>query len=593
MYRKLFNKSRTNKRAQNTTLAVECLENRRLMAADISLAANGLLSIKTGTAADNVRIYSAEGKTQVSIQMGNAALEKYSFTKVYQLDIRTYAGNDTISNETRIPSIVLSGNGNDSVYGGSGADTIYGGNGNDYLYGSRGNDTIYGDAGKDRILGGGGEDLLVGDNVALATSDAAIAAMKTGVYNDFIDGGADDDWIVGLLGDDRLVGGGGDDIVYGNMGNDEIHGDGIDGLNYVRRDAQYSGNDSLYAGDGNDQIYGGYGKDQIMGEHGDDVIVGGEGDDFLMGDAGNDHMYGAGGNDHLWGGDGNADWLYGEEGDDWLDAGSGAEGLNTSIGGNGNDFNAYITKVGGTSAIDIAQGGSKNCFILASIAAVNNTGVDLSSRITYRGNGYYDVALFQQVGSSIVTVQVPVQFDGTLRSTDPVAHFRGQEGESWAIIMNRAIASHLGVDLNKTNGGDAGPVLFALTGRNVTGTFALFTGDIAAPLTTNSRDLLIANFQAGRAIIAGTRNTQEQMTGNMFAADHVYTVLNVIPTYIFNPFGPPTLINCDIILYNPWGIDVNADSLAAGTATASGANDGVIAVNWEMFRLNFDEIRFA
>lgn len=203
--------------------------------------------------------------------------------------------------------------------------------------------------------------------------------------------------------------------------------------------------------------------------------------------------------------------------------------------------------------------------------------------------------LFDDSPSGIATVSV--SFDGILLSTDPISHFRNQEGESEAIIMNRAIAQHLGINLGTATGGNAGPVLFALTGLAVSGNDA--TGvwrDLtffANPLTDVDRDALINKIRAGKTVIAGTRNTSPQMNGNFFAPDHVYAVFGVVTKYAGTPFGPPILVSCDVLLYNPWGTDVKDDSLAAGTATAVGANDGYISVPWELFRLNFDELKFA
>ena len=55
-----------------------------------------------------------------------------------------YAGDDTFSNSTDLPS---------RVWGGDGNDIIFGGSGNDFLRGEEGNDFILGGAGDDTILG--------------------------------------------------------------------------------------------------------------------------------------------------------------------------------------------------------------------------------------------------------------------------------------------------------------------------------------------------------------------------------------------------------------------------------------------------------
>jgi len=81
-------------------------------------------------------------------------------------------------------------------------------------------------------------------------------------------------------------------------------------------------------------------------------------------------------------------------------------------GGSGNDFMAYTTVVNGATNMDIAQRGANNCFILASMVAVASRGVDIGSRITYSGNGNYNVALFRKTGSVYTATSVSMQSGG-------------------------------------------------------------------------------------------------------------------------------------------------------------------------------------
>ncbi len=70
--------------------------------------------------------------------------------------------------------------------------------------------------------------------------------------------------------------------------------------------------DNLKGGDGNDWLYGYGGSDNLEGGSGDDVLYGGDGSDVLYGGGGNDIIYGEAGNDsfivnpgaHCFGGDG-------------------------------------------------------------------------------------------------------------------------------------------------------------------------------------------------------------------------------------------------------------------------------------------------
>jgi len=51
----------------------QSLEDCKLMTVNVSLAANGLPSILTDNAADNVRVYQANGQTRVDVTNGTAA----------------------------------------------------------------------------------------------------------------------------------------------------------------------------------------------------------------------------------------------------------------------------------------------------------------------------------------------------------------------------------------------------------------------------------------------------------------------------------------------------------------------------------------
>ncbi len=59
---------------------------------------------------------------------------------------------------------IVSGSGNDRLYGDAAVNQISGGAGNDAIYGQSGNDVLRGEAGNDVISGGSGMDILHGDN---------------------------------------------------------------------------------------------------------------------------------------------------------------------------------------------------------------------------------------------------------------------------------------------------------------------------------------------------------------------------------------------------------------------------------------------
>jgi VCBS repeat-containing protein len=80
---------------------------------------------------------------------------------------------------------------------------IVGGNGNETLTGSAGADLIFGQNGNDTLSGGEGNDLLCGGN-----------------GNDILSGGGGDDSLGGAAGNDRLTGGPGADRFSGGIGSD-------------------------------------------------------------------------------------------------------------------------------------------------------------------------------------------------------------------------------------------------------------------------------------------------------------------------------------------------------------------------------------
>lgn len=79
--------------------------------------------------------------------------------------------------------------------------TIFAGDGNDSVVSGSGNDLIFGEAGIDSLMGGAGNDSIVGGNDA-----------------DYLYGGLGNDVLIGGNGADWLFGEGGDDILIGSNG---------------------------------------------------------------------------------------------------------------------------------------------------------------------------------------------------------------------------------------------------------------------------------------------------------------------------------------------------------------------------------------
>jgi Ca2+-binding RTX toxin-like protein len=327
-FKSLFTKSNRAKRTQLRRSSLqprfESLEDRRMMTADIWTTAPGadgtidVVAVGT-TGADQITVNSYTATQQIAgprgmrtIQVpmievrisdaggsqrldaaGNPLVRSFEQAKVSELRFFGDSGDDTITNNSSIPSYMYGEGGNDSLFGGSGADRIYGdsdastGVGQDKLYGRDGNDHLSGGALNDELWGGFGKDILYGDG-----------------------------------GHDNLSGEAGDDHLFGGPGNDNL----IGGLN----------NDELWGGYGDDILSGNSGNDLLVGEFGSDRLFGGSDDDILMG--GHRHLsvqnavrnaelgtdtpiytqYDDGNADHLWGGEGLDDYHF-NVWSDWID----------------------------------------------------------------------------------------------------------------------------------------------------------------------------------------------------------------------------------------------------------------------------------
>ncbi|KAA3650614.1 MAG: calcium-binding protein [Proteobacteria bacterium] len=336
--------------------------------------------------------------------------------------------------------------GNDSLFGGDGVDELYGFGGDDYLSGGTGNETVLmGGDGNDTIDGNHGDDVLTGgsgnDN------------LHGGQGNDLLDGGDDNDFLNGGDGDDTLNGGAGNDTLFSTNGLNQLNGDAGDdvyvvalnnspsespdvisdsgGYDKIQFDemvfsnrieftdqggdllVQYSPKDAVlvsggaggavieeyeffdgrvltygdlnsvvkvsrgssneisafddwYEGDatiqnldmlaGNDAAFGYEGNDILTGGAGNDLLDGGVDNDTLNGGVGNDRLFGATGDDQLFGG-ADEDLLAAGDGADTLDGGAGIDvlaggfGDDLLVGGDGNDY------LQGDDGADTLEGG--------------------------------------------------------------------------------------------------------------------------------------------------------------------------------------------------------------------------------------------
>ncbi|WP_223465944.1 peroxidase family protein, partial [Pseudomonas sp. GL-RE-26] len=168
--------------------------------------------------------------------------------------------------------ILISSEGDDTVWGDAGNDRIDGGDGNDQLRGGAGDDIITDTGGDDNIQGGDGNDVLHGGN--------GVNLIIGGFGSDFIVTGEDASEAIGGQGNDFILGSKANEQDMGNEGDDWIEkgtSDGAPGDNF-----DPLGNDPVI---GHDVFIGGNENDKFNGEGGDDIMVGslGFGDRYIGG----------------------------------------------------------------------------------------------------------------------------------------------------------------------------------------------------------------------------------------------------------------------------------------------------------------------
>jgi Ca2+-binding RTX toxin-like protein len=322
----------------------------------------------TATTNDTVQC-SLDPLTDVTLNLGDGSdtaviASSVSGGDISSITVNGGSGDDSVTNDSSVPSTLNGGSGDDMLTGGSGDDTLVGGAGDDTLDG--------GTAGNDVV------------DYSNAASGVNVDLSKTGpqqTAGDGIDTISGVQNVTGSAFADTITGNGNANILDGGAGDDTINGAG--------------GTDLLLGGDGNDVLSGGDNSDSISGGNGNDTIDGGAGDDNvtlpllgggtltgLNGDAGNDTISGGDGTDAIDGGDGN----------DVVDPGPGGDGtVGTPIeGGSGTDtldYSAYTDGVTVDLESGSAAGPSTGGDTFDGFESVNGT----SGGDTLIGDGYDDV----------------------------------------------------------------------------------------------------------------------------------------------------------------------------------------------------------
>lgn len=353
---------------------------------------------------------------------------------------------------------------------------------------------------------------------------------------------------------------------YGYAGNDHFRNN-VGTLHAVAYGG--AGNDSLIGDVLTDWLYGQDGDDYLNGWTGNDLLDGGTGNDRIYGGSGTDWCYGGTDNDRIFGGD-NYDYCYGQDGNDYIDAGSAGEYVD---GGLGMDINAWVWAVGGATYNDVYQGGGPTCWLDSAISSAALHGVNFANRISYLGNQWYRVYLYN---TSNVWTYEDVYFDGTVFNHDAQLN-PNQEGEFWALLVHRAYLESRGLSTTNAPSGWADGPLQA------------FMGQAANTYNDDNLSLIINSLNANRNVIADTADSADDLSTNLLVPWHQYTVIRVetevtnqtIDLGWFNIQVP--VINFFVVMRNPWGVD-------GGSTTWGNANDGKIRVSWSDFVNSMDAI---
>jgi hypothetical protein len=194
---------------------------------------------------------------------------------------------------------------------------------------------------------------------------------------------------------------------------------------------------------------------------------------------------------------------------------------------------AYITDT--SSYTDISQGNAGTCWILASIAAMEADGHDLSQLIHYQGNDTYKVQLYvpnnpaSRPAGGYSPVTVSVYFDGSRNSADP-GYSLTQPSQSWVVVMQRAVIEAVEKwdpteSITNPHGGGAGDALATLTGIASTSVGAQ---------ASNVQQQVTTALAAGHDVVFGTSGSATPLVPG-----HYYAVLSASSQ--------------GVTLYNPWG----------------------------------------
>jgi hypothetical protein len=207
----LGSKKNTNRRARprKASLRVEALEQRDLMTVTAATLTDGVLRVTCNTEVDNVEIRETTPAIVILLanpgagpaaQLGTITVKDNTWSpvrtfpfnrpEVQRIEVDMGGGGGQLVSDASVPTLVVTGDGinsvetgpaNDTIICGSGKDTVRAGAGDDLIIGGSGQDSLLGQAGKDTIIGGTGGGIFYGGD-----GDDTIKSTN---HHDFVDGG--------------------------------------------------------------------------------------------------------------------------------------------------------------------------------------------------------------------------------------------------------------------------------------------------------------------------------------------------------------------------------------------------------------------
>lgn len=220
--------------------------------------------------------------------------------------------------------------------------------------------------------------------------------------------------------------------------------------------------------------------------------------------------------------------------------------------------------VDGVSYDDVVQGSIGDCYLAAALSSVAHADPKLiENAIKDNGDGTFDVRFFEAQGYSGPMKAVTITIDGDLptNGTQSTKYAKARDGkELWPALIEKAYASWKGGYEAIGNGGIAGDVTQALSGKRAGYTNTKFANG----------DAVFRQIQEGakshRPMAAGThgKDSGVDYTGSGVYAWHMYTVLGAVEE------GGAKYVQ----LRNPWGSSEHG---------SDGKNDGIFKMEMSTF----------